>query len=776
MPAGAARRGVRRLPPSPRPAPGLPGDRWRSSPAAARAPRPSTSPRSCAAPTCATAWPGPRWPCWCGPAGPMIPGLTRALVAAGVPVEVAGDEIPLAADPAVRPLLLGLQVAARGARSRPTRPRSCSAPPLGGMDSMAVRRLGRALRDAERARAGRHRAAATVRRADQPGAAPSRPAGRVPGDRPEVDAARRLAELLHRACARGIRGGSTAEEALWLLWSGTDWPDRLRREAARGGEVRPPGQPGPGRRSARCSTSRPALEEVSGRRGVTAFLAEVESQQIPADPMRESELRGSAVRVLTAHRAKGLEWELVVVAGVQEGAWPDVRRRGSLLEPDRLGRHEVTAPVPTASRIAEERRLFYVACTRARIAAGGDRGGGDRGGGRPAVPVPGRARRAGPATTRAGRAGRCPCRPWSASSAGSASTRRRRRSLREQAADPAGPAGRRHCDDDGRPLVAAARPEQLVGACVRSASRRSRWWRRSEPVRLSGSQLAGVLACPRQWFLSRQAHGGVGPQHRGQLRLGGPRARRARCPHRRRSGRAHRAPRLGLAPARLRRQLAVGGGAGGGRVRPGTLRDLAGGADRARAARHRGRRSPASSIWARSGIQLTGSADRVERDPDGRIRIVDFKTVQDRADRRRRRAARPARGLPAGGAAGGASPPWPGRAPGRPAPSWSTCGCPTAPPAIPRSSAGLPGRRALPVERPPEPDPTVDSAGDLGAPPAGRGGRAHPLRAARRPGRPELPLLPVPRQLSGAADRSAGGPMTHVLHVGDPLEPPPRAR
>src|SRR5688572_6265874 len=44
----------------------------------------------------------------------MIPGLTRALVAAGVPVEVAGDEIPLAADPAVRPLLLALQVAARG--------------------------------------------------------------------------------------------------------------------------------------------------------------------------------------------------------------------------------------------------------------------------------------------------------------------------------------------------------------------------------------------------------------------------------------------------------------------------------------------------------------------------------------------------------------------------------------------------------------------------------------------------------------------------------------
>ena len=43
------------------------------------------------------------------------------------------------------------------------------------------------------------------------------------------------------------------------------------------------------------------------------------------------------MQLMTAHRSKGLQWRLVVVAGVQEGAWPDLRRRGSLLEPDRLG-------------------------------------------------------------------------------------------------------------------------------------------------------------------------------------------------------------------------------------------------------------------------------------------------------------------------------------------------------------------------------------------------------------------------------------------------------
>ena len=80
----------------------------------------------------------------------MIPTLTRALVAAGVPVEVAGDEIPLAADPAVRPLLLALQVAARGCAPTAEEAQLLLTSPLGGMDSMATRRLGRALREAER--------------------------------------------------------------------------------------------------------------------------------------------------------------------------------------------------------------------------------------------------------------------------------------------------------------------------------------------------------------------------------------------------------------------------------------------------------------------------------------------------------------------------------------------------------------------------------------------------------------------------------------------------
>ena len=111
-------------------------------------------------------------------------------------------------------------------------------------------------------------------------------------------------------------------------------------------------------------------------------------------------MRDDSVRVLTAHRSKGLEWDVVVVAGVQEEVWPDLRLRGSLLGADELadatgasgapGATATTAAsgaagqlsdVAVAARaarlLAEERRLFYVAATRARrllvvTASGGD--------------------------------------------------------------------------------------------------------------------------------------------------------------------------------------------------------------------------------------------------------------------------------------------------------------------------------------------------------------------------------------------------------------------
>ncbi len=111
------------------------------------------------------------------------------------------------------------------------------------------------------------------------------------------------------------------------------------------------------------------------------FLDGLTGQEIAGDTLAERAHAGDAVTISTAHRAKGLEWDLVVVAGVQEGVWPDLRLRGSLLGMDELveaadrgaGGAVGPAVAPDAAAVAlssklldEERRLFYVAATRAR--------------------------------------------------------------------------------------------------------------------------------------------------------------------------------------------------------------------------------------------------------------------------------------------------------------------------------------------------------------------------------------------------------------------------
>ncbi|MCC3775682.1 ATP-dependent DNA helicase [Streptomyces sp. UNOB3_S3] len=299
-----------------------------------------------------------------------IPSLRRALTSAGVPVEVDGDDVPLRHEPAVAPLLTALRAVAEPvpdatapeARNwlTPETALHLLSSPLGGMDAADLRRLGRALREEERAAGeGMPRPSDTLI-----AEALAEPARLVAHDPAYARPAQRLGALLAGARELLARGG-TAEEALWHLWDGTPWPTRLRRAAHRGG---PAGRNADRDLDAVCALFETAAraEERTGGRGALNFLDELDAQDIAADTLTRRAVRPDAVRLMTAHRSKGLEWRLVVVAGVQEGLWPDLRRRGSLLEADRIGRDGIAEPLGAGALLAEERRLFYVAATRAR--------------------------------------------------------------------------------------------------------------------------------------------------------------------------------------------------------------------------------------------------------------------------------------------------------------------------------------------------------------------------------------------------------------------------
>ena len=106
------------------------------------------------------------------------------------------------------------------------------------------------------------------------------------------------------------------------------------------------------------------------------FLDQLLSESIQSDAIAARGQRGEVVSVMTVHSAKGLEWDLVAITGLQEGIWPNLKARGSLLGSERLvesertqstARREIETSAANAL-VEDERRLLKVAISRAKAA------------------------------------------------------------------------------------------------------------------------------------------------------------------------------------------------------------------------------------------------------------------------------------------------------------------------------------------------------------------------------------------------------------------------
>ena len=310
----------------------------------------------------------------------QVPLLRRALTAANVPVAVAGDDLPLAEEPGTRPLLMLLRCALNQTHLDEPTAAELLCGPLGGTDALGLRRLRRSLQllaDADPE--GQHTRGDLLAHA----LLDPRDLAMVP-DRVAAPA-QRLAKLLATAKDAISKGGS-AEDVLWAIWAASGLAAQWQQASAAGGPA--------GAAADRDLDAVLALFDKAAHftdsmpPGAPAlFTDSLSSQEIAGDTLAERAVRDDCVRILTAHRSKGLEWDVVVVAGVQEETWPDLRMRGSLLGVDELAEAasgpgqdasaDVDAALLAAKLLAEERRLFYVAATRAKrklivTAAGGE--------------------------------------------------------------------------------------------------------------------------------------------------------------------------------------------------------------------------------------------------------------------------------------------------------------------------------------------------------------------------------------------------------------------
>ena len=157
-------------------------------------------------------------------------------------------------------------------------------------------------------------------------------------DRPEV----RQALVLLRGAARAAGAGNDATGLPGEL------PAAVRHVLASAGlTVTPPAARGAVRERWESLAAIAGLADALAAARPAATLAEFAAELAERESTGHAPV-AAAVTLATMHAAKGLEWDAVLLPGLTEGIMPIVHAR-------------------TAEAIEEERRLLYVAVTRARV-------------------------------------------------------------------------------------------------------------------------------------------------------------------------------------------------------------------------------------------------------------------------------------------------------------------------------------------------------------------------------------------------------------------------
>ncbi len=304
--------------------------------------------------------------------GLQVTALQRAFAQNGIPLNVDAGAVALADNPAVRPILDIANFALRPHLLAPSnweRIESVLLSEFCGADAIELRQIRMAL--------GKERTEGDLSTTTEMAIALlSDP---TLTEDSEFRSFVRLRDLLAAARAALRAPQSDVSDLLWAIWDGSmDYTgvkiSNLWRERALNG----------GHKGALADrdidsviqlfeAARRFSERAPGARATT-FIDQLFDERILSDAIFYKAQKENVVSLLTVHAAKGLEWKFVALAGLQEGAWPNLKERGSLLGSERLveaqrtglrSPHEISASA-SFGLMKDERRLLHVARTRAQ--------------------------------------------------------------------------------------------------------------------------------------------------------------------------------------------------------------------------------------------------------------------------------------------------------------------------------------------------------------------------------------------------------------------------
>ena len=288
----------------------------------------------------------------------QIPVIARSLALAEVPTRTALGGTALRDDHAARSLLTLVDVGIGRSPLTPTLATDLLLGPFGGLDRLGLRRLRLALRAEEVAGGGSRPADELLVEAL---AAPARLATI---DHRVGRSAERLAETL--ALLRGSDG--SIEELLWVAWERSGLARSWRDQALGAGITAAEANRNLDGIVALFTSAKRFVERQPGT-APAVFLENVLDAEVPEDTLSPQSYDES-VLVTTPSATVGLEFDTVVVAALQDGVWPNLRLRGSLLAPQELVRAvtgvESAAVDERRQVLGDELRMFALATSRAR--------------------------------------------------------------------------------------------------------------------------------------------------------------------------------------------------------------------------------------------------------------------------------------------------------------------------------------------------------------------------------------------------------------------------
>ena len=313
--------------------------------------------------------------------GAGVSAISRAFALNNIPIQIDSDAQALGENPAIKPILTIAQIALGKIKLIPSNWELIEEvlfSEFGGADALSLRQMridiGKLREPGDDAKTSTQIILEIIDNNDAP----------LPWE--QLLSLKRVADVIAEArkVVRMNSKGSTnvdIADLIWAIWStaknyeGDSLATTWRNRALKGGMRGAAADRDLDAVITLFESARRFAERMPGS-DPQLFLDQILSESIQSDAIAARGQRGEVVSVLTVHSAKGLEWELVAVTGLQEGIWPNLKARGSLLGSERLvesertqvtARREIEASAASAL-VEDERRLLKVAISRAKTA------------------------------------------------------------------------------------------------------------------------------------------------------------------------------------------------------------------------------------------------------------------------------------------------------------------------------------------------------------------------------------------------------------------------